>query len=261
MRVVLADYGAGNLRSLSSALARAGVEPVVTVDARLVREAPLALIAGVGHVESAAARARAPRARRRAARARRRRAAGGGDLRRPAAPLRRERRGRRGPRTARRPGSPAARAARPAHGLEHARLRGAPSTLLDGLDGADVYFAHSFAAEPTDPDVAIADGRARRDDRRGGRVRPARRCPVPPGAERRRRAPASSRTSCDGQEARDPLPRRRGRPRRQGRQLREPPRDGGARRARDAATPSSAPTSSSSSTSRRRSRAAARRSR
>ena len=55
MRVVLADYGAGNLRSLSSALARAGVEPVVTVDARLVREAPLALIAGVGHVQSAAA--------------------------------------------------------------------------------------------------------------------------------------------------------------------------------------------------------------
>jgi glutamine amidotransferase len=30
-----------------------------------------------------------------------------------------------------------------------------PSALLDGLDGEDVYFAHSFAAEPAD-DVATA---------------------------------------------------------------------------------------------------------
>ncbi len=55
MRVAIADYGAGNLRSLSSALARAGVQPIVTTDPDVVREAPLALIAGVGHVESAAA--------------------------------------------------------------------------------------------------------------------------------------------------------------------------------------------------------------
>ena len=56
MRVVLADYGAGNLRSLSSALARAGRGAGGDRrSARLVREAPLALIAGVGHVESAAA--------------------------------------------------------------------------------------------------------------------------------------------------------------------------------------------------------------
>ena len=32
MRVAIADYGAGNLRSLSSALARAGVQPIVTTD-------------------------------------------------------------------------------------------------------------------------------------------------------------------------------------------------------------------------------------
>ena len=50
MRVALADYGAGNLRSLSSALVRAGAEPVVTTDPEVVRTAPLALIAGVGHV-------------------------------------------------------------------------------------------------------------------------------------------------------------------------------------------------------------------
>ena len=31
-----------------------------------------------------------------------------------------------------------------------------PSTLLDGLEGADVYFAHSFAAQPTDEGVTIA---------------------------------------------------------------------------------------------------------
>src|SRR4029079_8816469 len=38
-----------------SALVRAGADPVVTVDPAVVRDAPLALIAGVGHVESAAA--------------------------------------------------------------------------------------------------------------------------------------------------------------------------------------------------------------
>ena len=39
MKVAIADYGAGNLRSLASALVRAGVEPEVTVDPRIVREA------------------------------------------------------------------------------------------------------------------------------------------------------------------------------------------------------------------------------
>ena len=34
-----------------------------------------------------------------------------------------------------------------------------PSTLLDGLDGEDVYFAHSFAVEPANDDdvAAVAD--------------------------------------------------------------------------------------------------------
>jgi imidazoleglycerol phosphate synthase glutamine amidotransferase subunit HisH len=31
-----------------------------------------------------------------------------------------------------------------------------PSRLLDGADGADVYFAHSFAAEPEDGAVVTA---------------------------------------------------------------------------------------------------------
>jgi glutamine amidotransferase len=31
-----------------------------------------------------------------------------------------------------------------------------PSALLDGVDGADVYFAHSFVASPLDDAVAVA---------------------------------------------------------------------------------------------------------
>jgi len=55
VRVVLADHGAGNLRSVASALARAGAEPVVSADPVGVREAPLVVIAGVGNAASAAA--------------------------------------------------------------------------------------------------------------------------------------------------------------------------------------------------------------
>ena len=54
MRIVLADYGAGNLRSVCSAFARAGAEPVVTEDPAIVREAGLAVVAGVGNTGSAA---------------------------------------------------------------------------------------------------------------------------------------------------------------------------------------------------------------
>ena len=54
MTVVLVDYGAGNLRSVSAAFARARAETSVTTDPATVREAELAVIAGVGHVESAA---------------------------------------------------------------------------------------------------------------------------------------------------------------------------------------------------------------
>ena len=31
-----------------------------------------------------------------------------------------------------------------------------PSAVLEGLDGADVYFAHSFAVEPSDTSLAVA---------------------------------------------------------------------------------------------------------
>jgi len=155
VKAVLADYGAGNLRSLSSALARAGVEPVVTVDPALVRDAPLALIAGVGHVQSAAAGL----ARHGLDEALRARVAAG----RPVAgicvglqllfgpseeggeglglldgPVRR------------------LRARRVPHMGWNALACSRASTLTDGLDGADVYFAHSFAAVPTDPGVATA---------------------------------------------------------------------------------------------------------
>ena len=46
MKVVLADYGAGNLFSVTYALERAGATTSVTTDAQEVREAPLAVIAG-----------------------------------------------------------------------------------------------------------------------------------------------------------------------------------------------------------------------
>jgi imidazole glycerol-phosphate synthase subunit HisH len=53
VKAVLADYGAGNLRSVASALARAGAEPVVSASPVEVLEAPLVVIAGVGNAASA----------------------------------------------------------------------------------------------------------------------------------------------------------------------------------------------------------------
>ena len=155
MKVALADYGAGNLRSLSSALVRAGAEPVVTIDPAVVRDAPLALIAGVGHVESAAAglartglddalRARVDDARPVAGICVgmqllfEESEEGGRGLGLLAGPVRR------------------LRAHRVPHMGWNALASTRPSTLLAGLDGADVYFAHSYAAEPTDPAVVIA---------------------------------------------------------------------------------------------------------
>jgi glutamine amidotransferase len=153
VKVVLADYGAGNLRSVCSALARAGAEPIVTKDPAAVAAAPLAIVAGVGN----AARA----------------AAGLGPL----ADVLRDR----------------VAAGRPVFGicvglqllfeqsdeggeglgllagrvrkldaptvphmgwneLESARL----SRILDGLNGADVYFAHSYAVQPDDEELVVA---------------------------------------------------------------------------------------------------------
>lgn len=152
MKVVLADYGAGNLRSVCSALGRAGAEPAITSDPAELLEAPLAVIAGVGHVESAA-RGLGP-----LADALRERAAagrptlgicvglqlffgeseeGGRGLGLLAGPVRRLR-----ARTVPHMGWNALEATR-------------ASALLDGLDGEDVYFAHSYAAEPDDG-VAVA---------------------------------------------------------------------------------------------------------
>ncbi len=156
MRVAVADYGAGNLRSLCAALARAGGEPVVTTDAADVLAAPLAVVAGVGHVASAAAGL----ARTGVDEALRGRASagaptlgicvgmqllfeasdeGGSGLGLLAGPVTR------------------LRAERVPHmGWNSLALR-APSRLLDGLDGEDVYFAHSYAARPTDPGVVMAE--------------------------------------------------------------------------------------------------------
>ena len=153
MKVVLADYGAGNTRSVCAALARAGAEPVVSTEPAEVREAPLIVIAGVGHVASAA-RGLAPVAEALRERASRERPIlgicvglqllfeeseeGGRGLGLLAGPVRRVQ-------------APCV----PHMGwntLETTR----PSVLLDGVDGADVYFAHSYSAEPDDSEVAVA---------------------------------------------------------------------------------------------------------
>lgn len=152
MRVVLADYGAGNLRSVASALARAGAEPVVSGDSTEVRDAPLVVIAGVGNSASAGA-GLAPLAdalRERAAAERpllgicvglqllfERSDEGGSGLGLLRGEVRRVR----------------------ARTVPHMGWNGLVATrqsaLLDGLDQEDVYFAHSYAAEPID-DVVTA---------------------------------------------------------------------------------------------------------
>jgi len=152
---VLVDYGAGNLRSVTSALARAGVAATVAADRTAVQEAPLAVIAGVGNAESAARRLEADGL----ADVLRERVAAGrpvlgiclgmqllfeesdeggrglGVLRGPVKRLRAER--------------------VPHMGWNTLRVT-VSSVLLDGLDGTDVYFAHSFACEPADG-VAVAE--------------------------------------------------------------------------------------------------------
>ena len=147
MRVVLADYGAGNLRSVCSALVRAGAEPVIAVDPEEVLAAPLAVVAGVGHA-GAAAVGLGPLAD--ALRDRpvlgicvgmqlffERSEEGGAGLGLLRGSVRRLR----------------ARTV-PHMGWNTLAAR-QPSALLAGIDGADVYFAHSYAAEPED-DVTTA---------------------------------------------------------------------------------------------------------
>ena len=155
MRVILADYGAGNLRSVCSAFARAGAEPIVSTDPDAIREAPLAVIAGVGHVESAQRGLAANRL----GEAVSARAAAG----RPVLGIcvgmqllfHESEEGGCGlgllPGRVRR-----VRAPRVPHMGWNALELIRESVLLDGLDGADVYFAHSYAVEP-DGDVATAE--------------------------------------------------------------------------------------------------------
>jgi len=147
MKVVLADHGAGNLRSVCSALVRAGASPVVSVDADDVREAPLAVVAGVGHLASAAYGLE----RNGLADALRARAAahrpvlgicvgmqlffdeseeGGRGMGLLDGPVRR------------------LHARRVPHMGWNTLVILRSTELLDGLDGADVYFAHSYAARP-----------------------------------------------------------------------------------------------------------------
>lgn len=147
MKIAIADYGAGNVRSVAAALERAGAEPFLTVDPGAVLEAPLALVAGVGHVESAARGLAATglddALRERAAAGRpvfgicvgmqllfEESDEGGRGLGLLPGPVRR------------------LRARRVPHmGWNELAVTNG-SRLLAGLDAADVYFAHSYVAEP-----------------------------------------------------------------------------------------------------------------
>jgi glutamine amidotransferase len=149
MRVVLADYGAGNLRSVSSAFARAGAEVSISADPNEVRDAPLAVIAGVGHAGAALAgletRGLDEALRERVAAGRPllgicvgmqllfgESDEGGAGLGLFDGPVKR------------------LQARRVPHmGWNALRLEG-EVPLLDGLDGADVYFAHSYSVRPTE---------------------------------------------------------------------------------------------------------------
>ena len=156
-RVALAEYGAGNLRSVCAAFERAGAEPFVTESPRALLDAPLAVVAGVGHLASAAdglaERGLDDALRERAAAGRpvlgicvglqllfeesEEGGSGLGFLRGPVERL---------------------RARRVPHMGWNALALERKSELLGGLDGQDVYFAHSYAARPADGTaVALVD--------------------------------------------------------------------------------------------------------
>jgi len=153
MKVVLADHGAGNPRSVCSALVRAGADPRLSTDSAAILSAPLVVIAGVGHLERAA-RGLEPLV----AALRERTEAG-----KPTlgicvgmqALFEESEEGGRGLGLLRGPVR-RLRAPRVPHMGWNALAVRCPSALLEGLDGADVYFAHSYAAEPAE-DVSVAD--------------------------------------------------------------------------------------------------------
>jgi glutamine amidotransferase len=149
MKIVLADYGAGNLRSVSSALARAGAETIISPDPAALREADLAVIAGVGHLAACAeglektGLAEALRERVESDRPvlgicvglqmlfdeSEEGGRGLGFFRGPVVRLQARR--------------------VPHMGWNTLSVRGNPS-ILEGLEGEDVYFAHSFSARPAE---------------------------------------------------------------------------------------------------------------
>lgn len=156
LRAVLADYGGGNLRSVQSALARQGVETVTSGDPATVREAALAIIAGVGHAESAMAGLAA----RGLDEAILERAADG----RPVLGIcvglqllfEEHEEGGRGFGLLAGPVVRIVAPRVPHMGWNTLRVL-RPSPLLAGLDGEDVYFAHSYAVVPADRAVVAAE--------------------------------------------------------------------------------------------------------
>ena len=53
-RIAVVDYGAGNLRSVAKALARSGMDPVVTESASVVKDCAGVVLPGVGAFRDAA---------------------------------------------------------------------------------------------------------------------------------------------------------------------------------------------------------------
>ena len=53
MKVVLVDYGAGNIKSVQFALNRLGIEPVLSSDQEIIRTADKVIFPGVGEARSA----------------------------------------------------------------------------------------------------------------------------------------------------------------------------------------------------------------
>ena len=161
-RVVVLDYGSGNLRSAQRALERVGAEVTVTADPRAAVEAEGLVVPGVGAFAACMA---GPARDRRRPRPWPQRLAGGRPrarhLRRHAGAVRRRRRARRRDGRARgaaRAGRAAARAGRCRTWAGTPSTVSAGSKLFAGLDaGTRFYFVHSYAAHHTSgAGVAIA---------------------------------------------------------------------------------------------------------